>query len=100
MVTIRCGLFVGTVYIYLASSAGRDIEKEEGTFRALTRGYVYWASGRISQIEVNLENPMYCHVRSTMTPSMKQGNYHLWLLLGKNGDFASVLSATCECVAG
>ena len=69
-----CDLFVGTVYVYLASGAGRDLEKEEGTFRALTRGYTHWASGRISQIEVNLENPMYCHVRSTMSPSMKQGN--------------------------
>ena len=95
-----CDLFVGTVYVYLASGAGRDLEKQEGTFRALMRGYTHWASGRISQIEVNLENPMYCHVRSTMSPSMKQGNYHLWLLLGKNGDFAVVLSATCECVAG
>lgn len=84
----------------MASGAGRDIEKEEGTFRALTRGYIHWASGRIIQIEVNLENPLYCHVQSTMTPSMKRGSYHLWLLLGRNGDFASVLSATCECVAG
>ena len=83
----------------MASGAGRD-GTQEGTFRALTRGYTHWASGRISQIEVNLENPMYCHVRSTMTPSMKQGNYHLWLLLGRNGDFTTVLSATCECVAG
>ena len=31
---------------------------------------------------------------------MKQGNYHLWLMLEKNGDFASILSGTCECVAG
>ena len=66
-----CDLFVGTVYVYLASGARRDLEKQEGTFRALTRGYTHWASGRISQIEVNLENPMYCHVRSTMSPSMK-----------------------------
>ena len=84
------------MYVYLASSAGRDVGKQEGTFRALTRGYTPWASGRISQIEVNLENPMYCHVRSTMTPSMKQGNYHVWLLLERNGDFTTVLSATCE----
>lgn len=90
------------MYVYLAiySGAGRDVGKQEGTFRALTRGYTHWASGRISQIDVNLENPMYCHVRSTMTPSMKQGNYHVWLLLERNEDFATVLSATCECVAG
>ena len=88
------------VYLSIYSGAGRDVGKQEGTFRALTRGYTHWASGRISQIDVNLENPMYCHVRSTMTPSMKQGNYHVWLLLERNEDFATVLSATCECVAG
>ena len=88
------------MYVYLASGVGHDTAKEEGTFRALSRGYTHWASGRVTHIEVNLENPVYCHVRSTMTPSMKQGKYHLWLLLGRNGDFATVLSATCECVAG
>ena len=88
------------MYVYLASGPGRDVGKQEGTFRALTRGYTHWASGRISQIDVNLENPMYCHVRSTMTRLMKQGNYHVWLLLVRNGDFTTVLSATCECVAG
>lgn len=94
-------VIVGTlyVYVYLASGAGCDLEKQEGTFRALTRGYTHWASGRISQIEVNLENPMYCHVRSTMSPSMKQGNSPM-AVAGKNGDFSVVLSATCECVAG
>ena len=61
----------------------------------------HWASGRVTHIEVNLEtNPMYCYVHSTMNPSMKQGKYHRWLLLGRNGDFATVLSVTCECVAG
>ena len=88
------------MYTYLASGAGRDIEKEKGTFRALARGYTHYASGRMSQIEVNLKNPFYCHVRSTVTPSMKQGNYRLWLLLGKNGDLATVLSGSYECVAG
>ena len=35
----------------LASSAGCDVGKQEGTLRALMRGgYVHWASGRISQI--------------------------------------------------
>ena len=87
------------MYVYLASDTGHDIEKEEGTFRALMRGYTQWASGSLIHIKVNLENPLYCHIHSTMTSSMKQGNYHLWLLLGRNGDFASVLSATYECVA-
>ena len=33
----------------------------------LIKGYTHWASGRISQIEVNLESPLlYCHVHLTM----------------------------------
>ena len=78
------------MYVYVASGAGRDVGKQEGTFRALMRGYTHWASGRISQIEVNLENPMYCHVRSTMTPSMKQGNLSCMAVAGKEWRF-------CDC---
>jgi len=66
-----------SAHVYLASGAGRDVGKQEDTIGALTRGYTHWGSGRISQIEVNLENPMYCYVCSTMSPSMKQGNYHM-----------------------
>ena len=40
---------VGVVYTYLASGAGRSAG--EGTFRALTRGFIHWQSGRIDKLE-------------------------------------------------
>ena len=88
----------GTIYTYLSSHAGR--ESGEGTFRALTRGYTHWASGRIDRLDINTQHPEYCHIQSVMKPSMKPGSYHVWLLLGRDGPFASVQRATCECAAG
>ena len=35
-----------------------------------------------------------------MSPSMRAGTYRVYLLLGKEGDFATVDSAKCDCVAG
>lgn len=35
-----------------------------------------------------------------MKPSMKPGSYHVWLLLGHTGPFATVEGATCDCAAG
>ena len=89
---------VGVVYAYLASGAGHSTG--QGTFRALTRGFIHWQSGRIDSIEVNLQHPLYCNARSQMKPSMKQGTYRIHVLLGREDNFASVLSATCECAAG
>ena len=89
---------MGMVYNYLASHTGR--ERGEGTFRALTRGYTHWASGRIERLDVNCQNPEYCHVQSVMKPSMKQGSYHIWLLLQCTGPLATICRATCECAAG
>ena len=86
------------MYTYLASGAGRSAG--EGTFRALTRGFTHWQSGRIDNLEVNVQHPLYCHVRSKMKPSMKQGSYCVSVLLGREDGFANVLSATCECAAG
>ena len=88
----------GTLYTYLSGHTGRTTS--DGTFRALQRGYTHWASGRINQIEINYLNPDYCHVQSVMTPSMKQGTYHVWLLLRCEGPFASIQNATCQCAAG
>ena len=88
----------GTLYTYLSSHVSQ--RSSEGTFRALTRGYIHWASGRINQIEVNTQNPDYCHVQSLMTPSMKPGTYHVWLLIRRDGQFASIQNATCQCAAG
>ena len=95
---LQC-LLVGVVYAYLASGAGRSAGR--GTFRALTRGFIHWQSGRIENLEVNVNHPLYCHVRSTMKPSMKAGSYHVGVLLGRDGEVvSSVLAATCECAAG
>ena len=90
--------FTGMVYNYLSGSLRRT--KEQGAFRALTRGYTHWASGRLSALEVNCHNPQYCHVCSTMKPSMKAGSYQVYLLLGRTGSFATVMTATCECATG
>jgi hypothetical protein len=74
--------------------------KSQGAFRALSRGYTHWASGRVNNIEVNIRHPYYCHIRSTIAPSMKQGSYHLYLLLQREGEHAQIVTATCECAAG
>lgn len=66
------------LYTYLAAGSGR--KEDHGAFRALQRGYTYWASGRLDRLEVNYRHPQYCHVRCCMTPSMKAGLYHVYLL--------------------
>jgi len=35
-----------------------------------------------------------------MTPSMKPGLYHVYILLGREGEVATIHAATCECAAG
>ena len=90
--------YIGLLYTYLASGCGRD--KTEGAFRALQRGFIHWASGRLDRLEVNCRHPCFCHVRCDMTPSMKAGIYHVYLLLGKEGQLATIEKATCECAAG
>ena len=42
----------------------------------------------------------HCHVRGTCTPSMKPGSYHVYVLLCREGEVASINTATCECAAG
>lgn len=88
----------GLLYTYLANGCGN--KRTEGAFRALQRGYIHWASGRLDQLEVNYRHPEYCHVRCNMTPSMKSGLYRVYLLLGKEGCLATIIKATCECAAG
>ena len=89
---------VGLVYTYLAGHVGRT--GDQGAFRALARGYTHWSSGRLEEMDVNTNHPEYCHVRCTMTPSMKSIPYHIYLLLGRDGELATICSATCECAAG
>ena len=86
------------MYTYLAGHVGHS--SEQGAFRALTRGYNLWASGRIDQIEVNIEHPKYCHVCCSIKPSIKVGLYHVQILLGREGGLVTVCSASCECAAG
>ena len=64
------------------------------------RGYTHWASGRLQEMEVNTKHPSYCHVRCTMTPSMRAGVYKVYLLLGQDGKLATICSATCDAVQG
>lgn len=91
-------LCTGLLYSYLADSVGKSGRGE--AFRALERGFTHWSSGRLSKIEINFSNPSFCHVRCRMTPSMKQGLYKVYMLLGCEGEMATICAATCECAAG
>ena len=62
------------MYTYLAGNVGR-VRDSEGAFRALKRGYIHRASGRLEKIEVNVNHPEYCHVRSKIKASMKDISY-------------------------
>ena len=88
----------GTLYAYLAEGVGHS--KGEGAFQALSRGYTHWASGRLEELEMNTQNTSFCYVRCLMKPSMKTGKYTVYILLGRDGDFATIALATCECAAG
>ena len=88
------------VYAYLAEGVGRS-KAAEGAFKALSRGFTHWASGRLEHLEINIKNPSYSHVRSNMKPSIKQGSYDVYLLLERiKEDMASIQAATCQCTAG
>ena len=93
-----CFITLGLMYSYLAEGVGRS--DSSGAFRSLKRGFKHWASGRLSYLELNVHHPLFCHVRSKMTPSMKQGIYTMYILLGSESGFATIKAATCECAAG
>ena len=86
------------MYTYLGCVTGRS--QTERIFRALTRGFNHWESGRLSQIQVNSSHPEFCHVHATCVPSMKQGTYHVYLLLARDGAVGTICTATCEFAAG
>lgn len=94
----QCHFFTGLVYTYLAGHVGRV--SDHGAFRALSRGYNHWASGRVQEIQINTNNPQFCHVKCKMQPSMKVGVYSTYILLGREGEVACIKLATCECAAG
>ena len=51
----------GLLYTYLAGHVGRN--GSEGAFRALSCGYMHWASGRLEELKVNSNHPEYCHIQ-------------------------------------
>ena len=88
-----------TLYEYLAEGVGNASGAH--AFRALTRGYTHWASGRLNNLEANTCNPTLCFVRCQMRPSMKSGFYTVKIILRKGDDnVASIAQATCQCAAG
>ena len=90
--------YIGLVYTYLVGHVGHT--GDQGAFRALTHGYTHWAYGRLEEMEVNVSHPAYCHVHCKTKPSMRTGLYHVYFLLGREGELATICSATCECAAG
>ena len=91
-------LSTGLVYSYLAGHVGHRTNCE-GAFRALKRGYAHWASGRLARIDVNVDNPEYCHVRATTKASMKPVSNNVGLLLKKTKPLTNIIKATCQCAA-
>jgi len=88
-----------TLYAYLAEGVGNVSGK--GAFRALTRGYIHWASGRLHKLEANTCNPTLCFIRCQMRPSVKCGFYTVKMILVKDPNNVAVIKqATCECAAG
>lgn len=92
----------GTLYTYLAEGVGNTQGKR--AFRALKRGYIHFSSGRVSSIEIQNRNSVYCFVRSTMTPSLRTGSNKVTMILKKEfveqECIGSVVQATCDCAAG
>ena len=91
-----------TLYTYLAEGVGNA--KVSQAFRALKRGYIHWASGRLSKLEVHTLHPVYSFIRASIVPSMRTGTYLVKIILKKLrvGDqvIGSVCQASCECAAG
>ena len=75
-------------------------EGDVGAFRALTRGYKHWASRQLEQLEINVNHPKFCHVRCSMKASTKKEIYKVYLLVGCDGELASISPAICKCAAG
>ena len=52
------------------------------------------------KLEINVCHPFFCHVCCQITPSMKQGLYHVYTLWDRVGEMATIRVATCEYAAG
>ena len=55
---------------------------------------------KMNHMMVNQHHPEFSHVKCTMTPSIKQGLYQVYIFLYKDGNLGSVVPTTCDCVAG
>ena len=86
---------LGVLYSYFGNFTG-----DSNAFRALQHGFTHWSSGQLKKLDVHFLHPLYCHIRCQMTPSMKQGNYNVYILLGCTGEMAVIERASCECAAG
>ena len=86
----------GELYPYLSSGVQHD--NNGGTFRSLTRGYKFWASGRIQGLQMNTCNPHLSFAKAKVFPSMKQGMYEVSSMIDVTKQ--RVESARCKCVAG
>ena len=86
-------VFPTTLYSYLADGVGNV--SGQGAFRALTRGYIHWSSGRLSKMQFNDNNPNYCFVRCMMRPSMRPTGLYKVLLLLQRG-WRKCIDCTCN----
>ena len=90
------------LYTYLAEGVGNSQGKK--SFRALKRGYIHYASNRISKIEIQNRHSTYAFLRMSTCPSMKPGTYRVTMLLQKEyiGEkcMGRVVEAHCQCAAG
>ena len=77
------------MYTYLASGAGFY-----SVWGNLLCSYLWLRALGTRQdresIEVNIHNPLHVDVWSSMKPSMKQGSFHVWILLHQENDLATV----------
>ena len=73
--------------LYVFSLRCRCLPQSE-SITSTYMGYNHWASGQLEKMEVNTAHPLYCHIRAMLTPSMKPGNYKVFLLLQREGNVA------------
>ena len=98
LITLFSLNFVGMLYSYLTDCTGNRSGGE--AFRALQRGYTHCASRSLAKLEINFRHPEFCHVRCEIFASMKQVLYHVYILLGREGEITTIRAAICACAAG
>ena len=81
--------FIGLLYTYLAEGTGNQ-STGHGALQAFQHRHNHWASGCLSHLELNYKHSLFCHVRCFMTPSMKPGVYHMYVLLAAEGEVCRI----------